>query len=86
MLPVAPPIFEFLLENALTAIIIVVYIFYEIHFGRIGRSMDKVESIIIAVIALARETPGVDDEKVEDLLNGSTPDGLRRGDPDSEAD
>jgi hypothetical protein len=71
------PSVAFLVENAMTAVIVVVYLFYEIHYGRLQRVANKVDEVIIAVIALAQENDDIDEDKVADRLNGSSPDDLR---------
>ena len=71
------PSLAFIVENALTAIIIVLYLAYEIHYGRLQRVANKVDEVIIAVIALAQENDDIDDDKVADRLNGSSPEDLR---------
>ncbi|GGO01729.1 hypothetical protein [Haloarcula pellucida] len=73
----ATPSLSFLVENAMTAVIVVVYLFYEIHYGRLERVAKKVDEVIIAVIALAQENESIDEQKVADRLNGSSPDDLR---------
>lgn len=63
----------FLVENVLQAIIIIAYLFYEIHWGRLNRLANTLDEVVRAVIALARETRGVDEAAVVDRLNGHTP-------------
>lgn len=67
----------FLVENAMTAVIVVVYLFYEIHYGRLQRVASKVDEVIIAVIALAQENDDIDEEEVANRLNGTSPEDLR---------
>lgn len=68
---------SFLLEHATTAVLVILYLFYEIHHGRLERVADKVDEVIIAVIALAQENDDIDEDEVADRLNGSSPDDLR---------
>ena len=66
----------FLVQNSLTAVIVVVYLFYEIHYGRLSALTHKINAMIIAIIALAKANERVDEEKVIESLNGSTPEDL----------
>jgi len=68
---------SFLVENASTAVLVILYLFYEIHYGRLERVADKVDEVIVAVIALAQENDDIDEDEVADRLNGSSPDDLR---------
>ncbi|EMA17197.1 hypothetical protein [Haloarcula amylolytica] len=68
---------SFLVENASAAVLVILYLFYEIHHGRLERVADKVDEVIIAVIALAQENDDIDEDEVADRLNGSSPDDLR---------
>jgi|GEM_PF-4500620 len=68
---------SFLVENASTAVLVILYLFYEIHHGRLERVADKVDEVIVAVIALAQENDDIDEDEVADRLNGSSPDDLR---------
>lgn len=68
--PLPPAI---VIENMLTAVIIVAYLFYEVRFGRGARFSHKLEGLIEVTVALARENPDIDDEAVADRLNGDTP-------------
>lgn len=63
----------FLVEHGTTALIIIVYLFYEIHWGRLDSLANTIDEVVHAVIALARETRGVDEEAVVERLNGHTP-------------
>lgn len=78
------PSVAFLVENAMTAVIVVLYLFYEIHFGRLQVVAKKVDEVIIAVIALAQENDDIDEDEVADRLNGSSPDDLRLDNHDHE--
>lgn len=70
------PSFQFLLENGLTALLLTLYLFYEIHYGRLNRLAAKIDEVVYAVIALARASEDVDEEQVAERLNGHTPDDL----------
>jgi len=78
------PSLTFLVENALTAIVLVGYLFYEIHHGRLEVLASKVDEVIIAVIALAQENDHVDEEEIADRLNGHSPEDLRLDQQDSD--
>ena len=71
------PSFQYIVQNAGTAILIIAYLAYEIRIGRLQTLADKLDEVIIAVIALAQETDDIDEDKVADRLNGSSPDDLR---------
>ncbi|MEF8881997.1 MAG: hypothetical protein V5A34_05670 [Halapricum sp.] len=75
------PSFQFLLENGLTAVILVIYLHYEIHWGRLHRLAEKIDEVVYAVIALARASDDVDEREVADRLNGHTPDDLLEDQP-----
>jgi hypothetical protein len=64
---------SFLVEHATAGLIVVAYLAYEIHWGRLSDLAAKIDEVIVAVIALARETAGVDEEAVAERLNGHTP-------------
>ena len=66
----------FLIENILVAAIVVFYLYYEIHYGRVSSFADRLDAVVDSVIALAREHDNIDEQKVIDRLNGHTPDGL----------
>ena len=75
------PSLQFAVENALTATIIVLYLAYEIHYGRLNSLAAKVDEVIYAVIALARASDDVDEDQVAERLNGHTPDDLLEEQP-----
>ncbi|MFW6435661.1 MAG: hypothetical protein ACOCY1_04700 [Halovenus sp.] len=67
---------SFLIEQGSTATLIIVYLWYEIHHGRLDDYAHKLDETIYAVIALAREVEDVDEQAVADRLNGHSPDDL----------
>jgi hypothetical protein len=67
---------SFLVEHATAGLIVVAYLVYEIHWGRLSTLAAKIDEVIVAVIALARATPRVNEQKVVDRLDGHTPDDL----------
>lgn len=71
-----PVSLSFLVEQLGTGVMVVTYLWYEIHYGRLSSLARKLDEVIFAVIALARASPGVDEEAVADRLNGHTPDHL----------
>lgn len=70
------PSLGFLIENSATAIIIIAYLSYEIYFGRFRRFIERLEGVVDAVVALAREHDNIDEERVVERVNGHGPDDL----------
>lgn len=68
---------QFVADNALPAVIVAGYLAYEIRWGRLSTLANKLDEIIIAVVALAKENDDIDEDAVADRLNGSSPDDLR---------
>ncbi|MFB6284584.1 MAG: hypothetical protein ABEK59_11775 [Halobacteria archaeon] len=64
---------EMLFERSLTAILIIAYLFYEIHHGRVEVFAEKLDTTIDAVVALARESENIDEEKYVEEVNGDMP-------------
>mgnify|MGYP007042285335 CR=1 FL=1 len=60
---------SFLVENASTAVLVILYLFYEIHHGRLERVADKVDEVIVAVIALAQENDDIDEDEAVNVHN-----------------
>jgi len=80
---------SFLVENVGIALLIIAYLWYEIHHGRgdeyfsqLGDVAAKVDETIIAVVALSHEIEDIDEDKVADRLNGHSPDDFRLNDDD----
>lgn len=66
----------YVIDNALPALMVTLYLAYEIHFGRLDDLAGKIDALIDAVVALARESPAIDEDKVAERLNGDSPDDL----------
>jgi hypothetical protein len=62
-----------LLENSLTAIIIIAYLAYETYFGRFRQFIERQGALVNAVVALAREHDNIDEQKVSERVNGHGP-------------
>lgn len=63
----------FILENSLTALILIVYLAYEIHFGRLNKLATQMDSVIDVLIALSRTNDEIDSDAVSERLNGDSP-------------
>lgn len=74
-MPAGLPI-NFVIENSLTALIVVAYIYYEVHWGRFANFQERMEGVVDAVVALAREHDDIDEEKVANRVNGDSPEDL----------
>ncbi|MDT3434703.1 hypothetical protein [Haloarcula sp. 1CSR25-25] len=72
MLQVTPSI-SFLIENVLVALLIIIYLAYEIRLGRGQALASKLNGLVEVTVAIARENPNIDEERVADRLNGDAP-------------
>lgn len=63
----------FVVENALTAVLIIAYIGYEIHYGRLNTLTMRMEGVTDAIVALSRQVEGVDERAVIDRIDGTSP-------------
>lgn len=78
------PSLAFLLENALTAIIIVLYLAYEIHWGRLNKLATQMDHVILAILALSRANPRVKEEAIAERLNGHSPESFLEEDDNAQ--
>lgn len=60
-------------EQAGTALLIITYLAYELRYGRGAHVLDQLDGIIAVVIAIARENPNIDEDRVAERLNGDAP-------------
>lgn len=67
------PSISFLVENALTAVLLIAYLWYEIHHGRLEKLANQMDAVIMAIIALSQNNPRVDEDAIINNLNGETP-------------
>lgn len=67
----------FLVENVLTGVIVAGYLAYEIRWGRGQDYTDKLNGVVIILLAVVEEIDGVDEERARDRLNGERPDDYR---------
>lgn len=63
----------FLVQNAVPAVLIIAYLYYEVHWGKGAQIEDHVEGVVTVVIALAEENPNINEENVADRFNGDRP-------------
>jgi hypothetical protein len=68
---------SFVAQNAGVALPVIVYLYYEIHHGRVDDLSSKVDETIIATVALSQEIEDIDEDAVADRLNGHSPDDFR---------
>lgn len=62
-----------LLENSITAIIIVIYLGYSMRWGKLGSIRRRIEGLADAVMALAIEHENIDEKSVAERVNGNMP-------------
>lgn len=79
MLQITPSV-SFLIENVLVALLIILYLGYEIHWGRGKALTNKIEGLIEVVVAIAQENPEIDEQDVADRLNGNAPSQFKKDD------
>lgn len=62
----------YLVENVLTAIIVISYLAYEIRWGRVSRMVDRLDGVIDVVMLLVYDSDFVDEESAEEHMNGNS--------------
>jgi hypothetical protein len=75
------------LTQNLGALGVVVYVWWETRHGKLRSLRQQVSAVGTVVIALARDHPDIDDDRVEQALveNGTEPQDFRHSEPESEA-